>query len=159
MVVPPSSSVANALGRASAGEKWLASAASAGTQTSAANFGLDASQTKLLKQTKTAMEQKRPEAAEDVFFAWVSQHEGNRGRSRLNAKLPFGYQLVKQVLEILFRIPKNATTDIPYSPKVVRYLMKQRCVSASMVDGGLFAALRLRNDWVCVPRSHRSAAC
>ncbi|KIP07738.1 hypothetical protein PHLGIDRAFT_127500 [Phlebiopsis gigantea 11061_1 CR5-6] len=147
MTVPPSSSVANALGRASAGEKWLASAASAGTQASAVDFGLNASQTKLLKQMKTAMEQKRPEAADDVFFAWVSQHEGNRSKSRLNAKLPFGYQLAKQVLEILFRIPKNAATDIPYSPKVVRYLMKQRCVSASMVDGGLFAALRLRNDW------------
>ena len=157
MTVPSSSSVANALGRASAGEKWLASTASPGVQTSVAEFGLDASQTRLLKQMKTAMEQKRPEAADDVFFAWVSLQESNRSRSRLNAKLPFGYQLVKQVLEILFRIPKNATVDIPYSPKVVRYLMKQRCVSASMVDGGLFAALRLRNDWVCIPRSHQSS--
>ena len=98
---------------------------------------------------QTAMEQKRVEAADDAFFAWANQQDANKGASaRTNAKI-FGYQFVKQVLEIVLRTPRNATTDIPYSPKVLRYLMQQRCVSAGMVDGGLFASLRLRGDWVC----------
>lgn len=148
LVVPPSSTVLNALGRASAGEKWLLSAATLASQTNASDYGLDAVQTKLIRQMRAGMEQKRVEATDDAFFAWVSQQESGRSGANSRSKLPFGYQLVKQVLELVFRTPKNTTVDIPYSPKVVRYLLQQRCVSASMVDGGLFAALRLRNDWV-----------
>lgn len=150
LVVPSSSTVLNALGRASAGEKWLLSAATLASQTNASDYGLDAVQTKLIRQMRAGMEQKRVEATDDAFFAWVSQQESGRqgANNRSNSKLQFGYQLVKQILELVFRTPKNATANIPYSPKVVRYLLQQRCVSASMVDGGLFAALRLRNDWV-----------
>lgn len=125
----------------------------AATNVSQANLSssnLEVTQVKLLRAMRTSMEQKRVEAADEVFFDWISQQEsGKASASRPNAKLPLGYQFVKQVLEIILRMPKNATTDIPYSPKVMRYLMQQRCVSASMIEGGLFAALRLRNDWVC----------
>ena len=148
LVVPPSSTVRNALGRALASEKWLMSAPILASQTNAAGYGLDAMQTKLIRQMRTAMEQKRVEAANDIFFAWVTSQESGRP-GRPSVKVSFGYQLVKRVLELVFwTTTKNSTTDIPYSPRVVRYLLQQRCVSASMVAGGLIAALRLRNDWV-----------
>lgn len=140
LTVPSSSSVANALGRASATEKWLIPSHA---QASGSSSSQDAAQAKVVRGMRTAMEQKRVEAADDVFFAWVAQQQDG---PRASAKLPLGYQFVKGVLEVVFRVPKNAT-DIPYSPKVVRHLMQQRCVSSGMVDGGLFAALRLRQDW------------
>ncbi|GJE84877.1 hypothetical protein PsYK624_009530 [Phanerochaete sordida] len=148
LAVPASSSVANALGKTSATEKWTVHAATNVSQANLSSTNLEAAQVKLLRAMRTAMEQKRVEAADELFFDWVAQQEtGKTSASRASAKPILGYQFVKQVLEILLRTPKNATTDIPYSPKVMRHLMQQRCVSAGMIEGGLFAALRLRNDW------------
>lgn len=149
LVVPVASSIASALGRASATEKWTVHAATNVSQANLASMNLEASQVKVLRAMRTAMEQRRVEAADEVFFDWVAQQEGGKpAAGRPNAKQPFGHQFVKQILDIILRTPKNATTDIPYSPKVMRYLMQQRVVSAGMIEGGLFAALRLRNDWV-----------
>lgn len=150
LVVPQTSTLANAIGRASAAEQWLAPAPSPSTQAASSSSGMDGAQAKVLRVMRTAMEQKRVEAADDAFFAWVAQQEGAKGGI---GKKSFGYQFTKQVLEIVLRAPKNATADIPYSPKVLQYLLQQRCVSAGMVECGLFPALQLRNDWVCLVQS------
>lgn len=139
LVVPSTSSVANAIGRAAAGERWL----SAGGQTRQTTVTtLEGTQNKLLRMMRSAMEQKRVEAVDETYFAWVTKNE-----SAKNIRLVFGYQFVKQLLDIVLR-PSITATDIPYSPKIVQHLLQQRCVSASMVETGLFAVLRLRNDWV-----------
>ncbi|KAL4247039.1 Nucleolar protein 11 [Abortiporus biennis] len=148
--VPASSTIANAMGRASSTSKWITP-----SQTQQSTFdpssNLEPSQNKLLKAMLSSMEQKRVEAADDAFFNWVSQEEAKRTQrpdgSQEGSKL--GYRFVQQLLEIVFRKPKGSSTfsDIPYSPKVVQYLMEKRVVSSGMVDGGLVGVLRLRNDW------------
>ncbi|KAI0347456.1 hypothetical protein BDW22DRAFT_1351894 [Trametopsis cervina] len=139
---PPTSTLANALGRATAGEKWLASKSAA--KTSSAN--IDADQTKCLRHMHSAMDQRRVEAVDEAFFSWVSRAD-SKPSARGAVKLPYAHEFVKQVLEIVLRPPKSPNAEIPYSSKVVRHLLGKRCVSSSMLSGGLLPALRLRKDW------------
>jgi hypothetical protein len=53
---------------------------------------------------------------------------------------------VKELLDIVLQPAVGA--DLPYSSKVLRFLLEKRAVSANMVEGGLLHALKLRNDWV-----------
>ncbi|KAI0939855.1 hypothetical protein AcV5_001129 [Taiwanofungus camphoratus] len=150
--VPPASTIANALGRAAAGAKWLVSA----TQKPSPE-NMSPAQAKVVHVMRSAMEQKRPEGADQAFFNWVAQEEEPRqngvsqGTETAEDPRPqLGYVFVKQVLDIVFRTPgksSNAVIGIPYSPKVVQYLLEKRTVSAGMVEGGLFSALTLRQDW------------
>ena len=56
-----------------------------------------------------------------------------------------GHEFVKELLGIVLR--PAITSNIPYSSKVLQYLLERRAVSANMVEGGLLRALKLRNDW------------
>ncbi|THG96364.1 hypothetical protein EW026_g5455 [Hermanssonia centrifuga] len=148
--VPPTSTIANALGRAPASNKWISPSKSRDSQSSAG--GVNDAQDKVLKAMSAAMDSKRIQGADEAFFAWVSEAQAkvdsaNAAPKKLAAKLPLGHQFVKRVLEVVLRSPKNPDADILYSPKVVRYLLEKRLVSAGMVPGGLFSALRLRKDW------------
>jgi len=39
-------------------------------------------------------------------------------------------------------------SNTPYSSQIVQHLLEKETVSAGMVEVGLLAVLRLRNDWV-----------
>lgn len=53
---------------------------------------------------------------------------------------------MKELLDIILQPAKGA--DIPYSSKVLQFLLEKQAVSANMVEGGLFRVLKLRSDWV-----------
>lgn len=57
-----------------------------------------------------------------------------------------GYAFVKDLLEVVLQPAKPPTTL--YSSEVVQALLEKRVVSANMLDAGLLAVLRIRNDWV-----------
>ncbi|CAL1700237.1 unnamed protein product [Somion occarium] len=142
IAVPKISTIANAMGRASLTAKWLGQTDS---QVDAPAGDLDSSQNKLLNVMRTAMEQKRVDAADRAFFQWVTEHDAS------TAQKPsyLSHRFVQQILEIVFRQPKgsNATSDIPYSPKVVRTLLEKKAVTSGMLERGLLSALRPRHDW------------
>ena len=168
IVVPPSSSVANAMGKAFAGVAWLAK-----EHGSEGPVQHEPGRRKVLSEMRSAMEKNRPQNANDAFFTWEKRElaeakkleesdatpgkEVARPRSILNGhfkasfqvderRVVYGYAFVKDVLEIILRPtqPQNVT----YSSQIVKHLLEKKLVSSSMLDSGLLAALRLRSDWV-----------
>lgn len=147
LTIPSSSKISNAMGRASASAKWIAQS-SAGPDSASPHDGARA---KLLRIMKTAMDQKRVDSTDEAFFNWVKQEESRLPKTPEGApknEVQLGYQFVQDVLEIVFRQPKSVMEGIPYSPKIVRYVLERRAVSSGMVEGGLLPILRLRKDWV-----------
>ena len=148
--VPSTSTIANAMGRAAAGEKWIAK-----TSTSPANgvangtTRLEASQDSILRKLHTSISQKRPQAADEAFFAWTGQEEKRKLDSEGPHTVLFGYGFTKQVLETVLQLDQGAA-EILYSGKVVRSLLERKVVVARMVPDGLLSALVDRSDWVWV---------
>ena len=153
--VPSTSTIANAMGRATAGEKWIAKtpvSTSDGVTNGTINAGsttrLEASQESLLKQLQTSISQKRPQAADEAFFTWIGQEEKRRLDSEGLHTVLFGYEFTKQVLETVLQLGKGAA-EILYSGNVVRALLERKVVVARMVPTGLLSILVDRSDWVC----------
>ncbi|KAL0577449.1 hypothetical protein V5O48_004518 [Marasmius crinis-equi] len=149
IVVPPLSSVANAMGRAPAGLQWLSK-----DEELVAEANYDVGRRKVVSDMRAAIEKNRPQNGNDTFFGWekrelseakkasdheVAEKEGSEPR------IVYGYPFVKDVLNVVLRTtqPQN----VPYSSQVVRHLLGKRLVSSSMLDSGILLALRLRNDW------------
>ena len=152
--VPSTSTIANAMGRAAAGEKWISKtippsangiangAVSAGTTTR-----LEASQDSLLRKLHTSISQKRPQAADEAFSVWVGQEEKRKLDSEGSHTVLFGHEFTKRVLETVLQLDKGAA-EILYSGNVVRSLLERRVVVARMVPDGLLGVLADRSDWV-----------
>lgn len=90
VTAPPTSTIANAMGRASAGAQWLAS--ESGTSTSVADAkpdssSFDTAQKKLLVEMQSAVEQNRPQAANATFFEW-RKRQGDAEGSNESGKVP-----------------------------------------------------------------------
>ena len=152
--VPSTSTISNAMGRAAAGEKWVAktSASSAngvanGTITAGSTTRLEASQDSLLRKLHTSISQKRPQAADETFFAWVGQEEKRKLDSEGLHTVLFGYEFTKQVLETVLQLDKGGA-EVLYSGNVVRSLLERKAVAARMVPDGLLSVLVDRSDWV-----------
>ena len=151
---PSTSTIANAIGRAAAGEKWITktSASSAnGAVNGTGNVGnttrLEASQDSLLRKLHTSISQKRPQAADEAFFAWVGQEEKRKLDSEGPHTVLFGYEFTKRVLETVLQLDKGGL-EILYSGNVVRSLLERKVVVARMVPDGLLSVLVDRSDWV-----------
>ena len=152
--VPSTSTIANAMGRAAAGEKWISKtippsangiangAVSAGTTTRS-----EASQNSLLRKLHTSISQKRPQAADEAFSVWVGQEEKRKLDSEGSHTVLFGYEFTKRVLETVLQLDKGAA-EILYSGNVVRSLLERKVVVARMVPDGLLGVLVDRSDWV-----------
>jgi hypothetical protein len=86
LTVPAHSTIANAMGRATAGAPWLASSGASG-QIESNNAGVPESssfstrQKKLLIEMRKAMEQNRPQAANTAFFDWEKKEGNAKGSS------------------------------------------------------------------------------
>lgn len=152
--VPSTSTIANAMGRAASGEKWISKTPAApangvvnGTGSSRGATRLEASQESLLRQLRTSISQKRTQAADEAFFAWV----GQEGKRKLDFEgshtVLFGYEFAKQVLEAVLQLDKGAA-EVLYSGSVVRALLERKVVVARMVPDGLLNILLDRSDWV-----------
>ncbi|KAI0082514.1 hypothetical protein K474DRAFT_527095 [Panus rudis PR-1116 ss-1] len=150
LIVPPKSTIANAMGHASSTVRWLVQSPSLA---SVENF--EPRQTKLLNTIRTALDQKRVDSADDAFSSYVAEQEKQArqqqsivaGEDGLNAYL--SHRFVQQILGVVFRSPPKGTVvaDLPYSPKMIRALLEKRVVSSGMLDKGILPALRARNDW------------
>ena len=152
--VPPTSTIANVMGRAAAGEKWTtkgpAPAANGlvnGTTSPGNTTRLEASQESLLRNLHTSISQKRPQAADEAFFTWVGLEEKRKLDSEGSRTVLFGYEFTKRVLETVLQLDKSAA-EILYSGNVLRALLERKVVVARMVPGGLLNALVDRSDWV-----------
>lgn len=160
--VPPTSTIANAMGCASNNSHWI----SQDTASAAIFSELDVTQETLVGSMRTMVEQNRPEAASVTFFEWADASRGQQGTSNgrsvgifsgscllrtlillsLQNDVPLGHQFVKEVLQIVLQPSK--TGNIPYSSKVIQFLLEKRAVSSTILEGGLLKCLLLRNDWV-----------
>ena len=160
--VPPTSTIANAMGCASNNSHWI----SQDTASAAIFSELDDTQETLVGSMRTMVEQNRPEAASVTFFEWADASRGQQGTSNgrsvgilsgscllrtlillsLQNDVPLGHQFVKEVLQIVLQPSK--TGNIPYSSKVLQFLLEKRAVSSTILEGGLLKCLLLRNDWV-----------
>lgn len=142
LTTPRVSTIANAMGRAAATAKWIEQAEAA---TSTSISDVDESQNNLLDVVRSSLDQKRIDAANEAFFKWVSERE-----TKESQQSPFSHHFVQRLLGIVFKQTKGTTApnDIPYSPKIVQYLLEKKVVTSGMVEKGLFSALKLRQDWV-----------
>jgi hypothetical protein len=145
--VPSTSTIANAMGRMEEGTKWVSKNTSAPSNV-AALVVLDSSRRGLLGKMRAAINQNKPQAADELFFKWLKQEEkrrpedsGNKGDS----PLLLGHEFVKQLIRLMVQPGKLA--DIVYSSKIVQYLLAQQAVGSVMFDEGLLQMLRLRSDW------------
>ena len=152
--VPSTSTIANAMGRAAAGEKWIAKTSASSTNgvaNGAVNVGsttrLEASQDSLLRKLRTSISQKRPQAADEAFFAWVGQEEKRKLDPEGSHTVLFGYEFTKQMLETVLQLDKGGA-EMLYSGNLVRSLLERKVVVARMVPDGLLSILVDRSDWV-----------
>ncbi|KAG6900424.1 hypothetical protein C0993_010812 [Termitomyces sp. T159_Od127] len=142
---PETSTIANALGQASSGARWMAQAASS----SLTAPSHDPSRTKVLSAMRTAMEKNLPQAANASFFEWEKREskaaaEASKDEARPSQAV-LSHNFVKDLLTTVIQPSKPANT--PYSSEVVKYLLNRKLVNSSMLEGGLLAALRYKNDW------------
>ncbi|KAK0190455.1 hypothetical protein F5146DRAFT_1137290 [Armillaria mellea] len=135
--VPASSTIANAMGRASSATPWLAK--------QAPTSQLDKSQEGVLTEMRSAMEQGRPQSASISFSKWEKRA---KGKSDSESQVSFRYVFVKELLAVVLQPGKPA--NLPYSSEVVRHLLERGVVNANMVETGLLSLLRLRNDWTSI---------
>ncbi|KAG6916470.1 hypothetical protein DXG01_006664 [Tephrocybe rancida] len=141
---PETSTIANAMGRASSGAKWIHQVA---TTSSPGVSPHDPTRTKVLSTMRTAMEKNLPQAANVAFFEWEKRESKAmvEGPEASTSQAVLSHGFVKDLLTTVLQISKPA--NAPYSSEVVRYLLNRKLVSANMIDGGLLAALRYKNDW------------
>ncbi|KZT66048.1 hypothetical protein DAEQUDRAFT_813894 [Daedalea quercina L-15889] len=151
--VPKTSTIANALGRATIGQAWLRSEADGSQSRKGVHLtldigGLEPEQVKTLEAMLKAQEKGRTEQAERHWAGYLE------GASGLEAGPPLGHLFVKQLLSVLFLVPPSgregaaqANAATPYARNAVKYLLERKAVSDAMVEGGLVPALMARNDW------------
>ncbi|KAJ3568819.1 hypothetical protein NP233_g5467 [Leucocoprinus birnbaumii] len=137
--VPARSTIANAMGHANAGARWLAGSSS---EKNRAVTPQDASRTKLVVNMRTAVEQNRPQAANTLFTEWEKREQD---KSQDGSAAILDYSLVKDILDAIIQ-PQKPPSPL-YSSEVVRHLIEKGVVRSAMLESGLLAALRLRNDW------------
>ncbi|KAE9407182.1 hypothetical protein BT96DRAFT_874785 [Gymnopus androsaceus JB14] len=143
--VPPTSSIANAIGRAAAATPWLA------VNGDSATTPHDTERTKVLNEMRSAMDRNQPQNANTAFFEWEKRQvkeedSASPSKDKNQESSPiYGYNFTKEVLNIVLQPSKPSNT--PYSSQIVQHLLEKKTVSAGMVEVGLLAVLRLRNDW------------
>ena len=158
VTVPLRSTIAAAMGKANAGARWVSTKpggpiSQGQGQMTRGGPELSANARKALREIKTAIDGSAngsTVAAETVFFEYVKQQ--GKGKDTTQGSQPntsLEYPFVQGVLEFVLRPPSHVQgKTAAYSPKIVKYLLENRVVSSSMVEGGVLPALAERNDWV-----------
>ncbi|KAJ7168244.1 hypothetical protein C8R43DRAFT_144266 [Mycena crocata] len=135
LTVPEMSTIGNAMGRAPAGAQWL-------VQPSASD-SLGPARSKVLAAVQNALSNDEPEVAKTAFFDWeLSERPSGEVVDGGERQVVLGHSFVRDLLAAVLR-PRQAS----YSPEIVKFLLERGVVSAGMVEGGLLAALKLRDDW------------
>ncbi len=149
--VPPFSTIASALGKASSASVWLVSEKPQRDSGSKIEG--------ILQAVQNAVEEEKPEEADSIFFAYVNAESSRRAKQKgkqpqgqaevgdLDISNTFTHNVTTRLVQSL--LPADAKAKTPYSPKIIRYLLEHDLVSNSMLSGGHLAALCFRSDWVC----------
>ncbi|KAJ6546982.1 hypothetical protein B0H19DRAFT_953737 [Mycena capillaripes] len=136
LTVPQMSTIGNAMGRTSAGAQWLVPPD--------ANDTLGAARAQVLAEVQTAMSKNEPQAAEAAFFDWEKSERQSGEDTSGESQIVLGHSFVRDLLIAILQPTKQSSA---YSSVLVRSLLQRRVVSASMVESGILAALKLRGDW------------
>ncbi|KAJ7349092.1 hypothetical protein DFH08DRAFT_697617 [Mycena albidolilacea] len=144
LTVPKTSTIGNAMGRAPAGAQWLVQ------PDVTTDDALGPARAKVIAAVRSAIAGNNPAAAEKAFFEWeqserqASSSAGAEEEQPQQAQVALGHPFVRDLLTAILQPTKQATA---YSSVLVRTLLERRAVSATMVEGGLLAAFKLRGDW------------
>lgn len=150
VTAPATSTIANAMGRASSSAQWLAkSEALFNGNVPHAAFNSD--RRDLLDKLRTALRQSHPEAADSAFFEWLEKHSSSSATIDTQhieqGDLLFGHEFVREILDIVLQSPSKSAATL-YPAKTVRHLLENRVVTASMLSQSLLGLLVERKDWV-----------
>jgi hypothetical protein len=150
VTAPTTSTIANAMGRASSSTKWLANS-DALPHGDSPIVSFDPDRRDLLDKLKAAIQQNDPKAADTVFFEWLENHSGSLStlgtQSVKQADPLFGREFVREVLGICLQPPSKSASPL-YPVKMVHHLLENRVVSASMLSQSLLGLLVESKDWV-----------
>ncbi|KAG1756596.1 uncharacterized protein EDB91DRAFT_1093491 [Suillus paluster] len=146
------STIAGAIGKAPATSEWLV------PDPKAKSLAADDPRYKLLVNMANHLQHNEPHKADEAFFRWVKEYTSASGPSLSNSlsistpdgaasEALYGYGFVKELLGLFFAPAKEFTGKHQYSPRVTRHLIEKNVVSAGMVEGRLFTALKQHDDW------------
>ncbi|XP_006456684.1 hypothetical protein AGABI2DRAFT_211731 [Agaricus bisporus var. bisporus H97] len=141
--IPARSTLANVIGRSNDGARWLASHESMTKDIH--ESPAEAAKSKLISGIRIAVEQNRPEAANELFTQWEKEQEKDV-ELNMSFQEEFGYEFVKDILDAVIQ-PQKPPNSL-YSSEIVRRLIQKGVVRSAMVAAGLLVSLRMRNDWV-----------
>jgi Utp8 family len=152
VTAPATSTIANAMGRASSSAQWLAkSEALPNGHVPHASF--DPDHRDLLDKLKVALRQNQPEAADSAFSEWLEKRSSSSATVNTQhieqGDLLFGHEFVREVLNIVLQSPLKSAATL-YPAKTVYHLLENRVVAASMLSQSLLQLLVERKDWVSV---------
>ncbi len=151
VTAPATSTIANAMGRASSSAQWF-SRSEALSSGHVPHAPFDSNRRDLLDKLKTALRQNRPEAADSAFFEWLEKHSGSAAivdtQHNEQGDLLFGHEFVREILDIVLQSPSKSAASL-YPAKTVHHLLENRVVTASMLSQSLLVLLVERKDWVC----------
>ncbi|KAJ7243378.1 hypothetical protein B0H12DRAFT_1236417 [Mycena haematopus] len=129
--VPKTSTIGNAMGRASAGAQWLVQPDVDDT--------LGPARAKVVAAVQSALARNEPAAAERAFFDWeLSERQSGE------EEVALGHSFVRDLSMATLQPTKQSNA---YPSALVRALLQRRAISATMVEGGLLAAFKQRDDW------------
>lgn len=133
--------LAAALGKSSASEEWLAP-----QRLDSEISPIDQDKAKLVSMIESAMSEKKPQKADEVFFKWIKE---NTVSERV-----FEHEFVKKIVNAIL-LPDSKAGEV-YSPRIVRYLLEEGHLNATMGDGQLISRLRDQGDWENIMLALRS---
>lgn len=152
VTAPATSTIANAMGRASSSAQWLVkSEAVSNGNGHVPHAPFDSDRRDLLDKLKAALRQNHPEAADSAFFEWLEKRSSSSATVDTQhieeGNLLFGHEFVREMLDIVLQSPSKSAATL-YPAKIVYHLLENRVVTASMLSKSLLGLLVERKDWV-----------
>jgi hypothetical protein len=149
VTVPTTSTIANAMGRASSSAKWIVKS-DALTNGHVPYASFDSDHRDLFDKLKAALRQNNPEAADSAFFEWLKNRSGSAATVDT-----FGHEFVREILDIVLQTPSKSAATL-YPAKTVHHLLENRLLSASMLSQSLLGFLAERKDWRAIELAFRN---
>jgi hypothetical protein len=150
VTVPATSTIANAMGRASSSAQWLAKSETL-SNGHAPHAPFDSDRRNLLDKLKAALRQNHPKAVDSAFFEWLEKRSNSSATIDTQyieqGDILLGHEFVREILDIILQSPSKSTATL-YPAKTVHHLIENRVVTASMLSQSLLGLLVERKDWV-----------
>ncbi|KAI0638487.1 hypothetical protein C8Q77DRAFT_1091361 [Trametes polyzona] len=159
VTVPTKSTIAAAMGRASAGARWHSTkqGPNPSGQGPRGSPEMSVAARKALKEMKAALAGGNVAGAEAAFFEYFKPDNSRKAIAAAKADAAegrvapvehaFAQAALAMVLPSVNNAGSHASAPATYSAKIVRHLLERRAVSSSMVQGGVLPALAAQGDW------------